>query len=143
MGLFCMFEKPFSVLIVDDEPEICEVIDATISRRFQNDLSIVSTTSGKEALEHVEKEEFHIILTDLNVPDHSGYDIAKKAWEKTRSTHVIFVTGHVELSVFTTCFREGAAAILYKPIGPEHLIKVVGMCMERLDFWSYAYDYQF
>ncbi|MFK7824037.1 MAG: response regulator [Oligoflexales bacterium] len=141
-GAALMLERPYSLLIIDDEPGICDIIDSVISRQFKNDLNLVSTTSGKEALEHLENEEFHIVVTDLNIPDHSGYDIARKAWDQSRSTQVIFVTGHVEMPVFTTCLREGAAAIIYKPINPEHLIKVVNMCMERFDFWNYAYDHQ-
>lgn len=131
-----MLARPYSLLIVDDEQDVCDVLDTVLADSFGNDLNLVVTHSASEALDHLKKEEFQIVLTDLNMPDHSGYDIGKMAMDKDRSTQVIFITGHVQMSVAMTCFRDGAAAMLTKPLNLNSLLQVIRMSMERLDSWS-------
>ncbi|MFK7823934.1 MAG: response regulator [Oligoflexales bacterium] len=137
-----MISKPYSVLIVDDMPEMCELIHSELTHQFRSELNLFSTASSQEAIEMIEKEKFDIVLTDLTMPKYSGYDIAKKAWRIGQSTQVIFFTGHGKKSVFSACFREGASAILFKPIVLYDLTKVVRMSIERLDHWSYTYDHK-
>jgi len=137
-----MLSKPYSVLIVDDEAEMCEVIEVMLAQHFRVDLDLSSTASSEEAIQRIEKDKFDIVLTDLTMPDYSGYDIAQKIWEKDRSTELIFFTGHVEESVCSTCFRNGSSAIIFKPISPGDLIKVVSMSINKLDYWSYTYDHK-
>ena len=124
------------MLIIDDEEDMCDFLETVITDHLENDIKVVTSTSTRDALHQLENEKFQIVLTDLNMPGHSGYDIVKKALEKDKSMQVIFLTGDVQMSVALTCFRDGAAAMLTKPIDPTNILKVVCMCMERLDYWA-------
>ena len=131
-----MLARPYSMLIIDDEQDVCEVLDTVLADHFGSDLNLVVTNSAREGLDHLKNEEFQIVLTDLNMPDHSGYDVGKTAMDKDRSTQVVYITGHVQMAVAMTCFRDGAAGMLTKPINLNNMLKIVRMCMERLDSWS-------
>lgn len=131
-----MLTRPYSMLIIDDEEDMCDFLESVITDHLENDISVVSSTSTRDALNQLDTKQFHIILTDLNMPGHSGYEIVKKALDKDKSVQVIFLTGDVQMSTALTCFRDGAAAMLTKPIDPTKILKVVCMCMERLDYWS-------
>ena len=135
-----MLSRPYTVLIIDDENDMCDYLVSVVDEQFGDELKIISCLSGQEAMEIVESEDVHIIITDLNMPGQSGYDICKQVTEKNRSVQVLFFTGDLSMSVAMTCFRDGVLALLNKPVDPGKLIKCVGMGLERLDYWAEVFQ---
>lgn len=131
-----MLTKPYTILIIDDESEMCDYLESVISDHFGDQLTVKTSISGQEAISIVESEEINIIITDLNMPGQSGYDICKKVTETNKSVQVLFFTGDLSMSVAMTCYRDGVLSILTKPVDPGKLIKSLGMGIERLDFWA-------
>src|SRR4029079_6988817 len=83
--------EPVNILVVDDMPEKILSIEATLEELDQN---IVKATSGREALRCLLKDDFAVILLDVNMPEMDGFERASLIRERKRSEHtpIIFVT---------------------------------------------------
>src|SRR5688500_8306489 len=79
-----------NILLVDDHPENLLVLEAILEPLGQN---LVRATSGREALTHLLREDFALILLDVQMPGMDGFETASliKQREKSRSIPIIFV----------------------------------------------------
>jgi CheY-like chemotaxis protein len=69
------------ILVVDDEPEMCHLIKQILKREgYQIDVSF----SGIEALQKIKSFNYHLLLTDLEMPEVDGIELTRKA-KKTES----------------------------------------------------------
>ena len=112
------------VLIVDDEPDIVDLVQKILEK---NGCVMCSASNGDEALEKVESEKPDLILLDVIMPGKTGLEICKilKSQQKTRSIPVV---------MFTVLGREidkeyarqaGADGFLGKPFNMDDLISEV------------------
>ena len=67
-------ERRFNILLVDDRPENLVALEAALAGVGEN---VVRATSGREALRLLLKQEFEVILLDVNMPEMSGFDTAE------------------------------------------------------------------
>lgn len=102
-----------SVLIVDDEPEICSLLQDTLIKKGYE---IAVSTSYNDALSAIDNNSFDIIVTDLILRPASGLDILKRAKEKDPHCEVLVVTGHPTLDSAVEAVNQGAISYLMKPI---------------------------
>ena len=110
-----------NILMADDHPENLLALEAVLSSPNYN---LVSATSGKEALKCLLKQEFAVILLDVQMPGLNGFETAKliRAREKTKHTPIIFITAisqdsdHVQRG-----YSVGAIDYIFKPFHPETL----------------------
>ncbi len=79
------------ILIVDDDPEVRANIAGFLSKRLA--CVIVERPDGKEALELIDREEFHVVLLDQNMPGIDGFTILEHVRRHCPLTVVIMVTG--------------------------------------------------
>ncbi len=79
-----------NVLIIDDEPLITELLTSVLERMGCK--SRVAAC-GKEGMDTFEKENFDLVITDLGMPDISGWDVSKMVKQKKPEVPVIIVTG--------------------------------------------------
>ena len=110
------------VLIVDDEPRMCESLGVLLSRQGYE---TYEGCSGKEAMEHLSKDTFDLVLLDIVMPDMSGHDIMDYIKSRDEDTLVIFMTGHASLDSAVESLRRGAYDYLTKPFDFEQLLKRV------------------
>jgi two-component system KDP operon response regulator KdpE len=64
-----------TILVVDDEPQICRVLRATLS---SNGYDVVEAKDGRQAIAAVLEEHPDLILLDVNLPDIDGFDVCSK-----------------------------------------------------------------
>ena len=110
------------VLIVDDEPDIREIIEM-----FLEDLNLdVSTASdGTQALEMIGTLRPDIILSDLRMPNMDGINFISKIREQDKDTQVIFISGAADRDDIISFIRLGAYGFIEKPISRELLINLL------------------
>ena len=79
------------LLLVDDRPENLTALRALLS---DLDAEIVTASSGNEALAQVLKQEFAVVLLDVQMPGMDGFEVAElmRSNEKTRTIPIVFVT---------------------------------------------------
>ena len=79
-----MLEKPYHILIIDDDEGMCEFLESVVEAEYGQDIKITVSSSSKDAIRLVETDRYNIILTDLNMPRFSGYNIVKQAHERNK-----------------------------------------------------------
>src|SRR5215475_6341856 len=84
-------EEQVKILIVDDTPEKRLSVEVVLQDLGQQ---IVSVGSGSEALRQLLREDFAVILLDVNMPDLDGFETAEMIRQRQRSEHtpIIFLT---------------------------------------------------
>ncbi len=79
------------ILVVDDEKEVCSMLEKCLSSRNGYYVKIVD--SGAEAIELARKEDFHLVLCDMVMPDVNGYDVIKALNELKKIPKIGIITG--------------------------------------------------
>lgn len=104
------------VLLVDDEPANLIALQATLGAL---DCSLLSASSGEEALRHVLTSEFAVILLDLQMPSMDGFEVARyiRDRETARKTPIIFITASgLDQFPVEEAYAFGAVDYLHKPV---------------------------
>jgi len=118
------------ILMVDDEPKNLLALDAVLGGLGQE---LVKAHSGKEALRCLMKEDFAVILLDVQMPEMDGFETAAliRSREKTRYTPIIFLTavGKSEAEMFHG-YEVGAVDYMLKPYVPDILRYKVTVLVE-------------
>ena len=114
--------EPINILLVDDRPENLLALEAVLS---EESYRLVKATSGEEALRHLMKEEFAVIVLDVQMPGMDGIETAKwiKARDKTKNIPIIFVSANYkETEHLFAGYSAGGVDYMVKPFVP-HILK--------------------
>ncbi|MDN3638541.1 sigma-54 dependent transcriptional regulator [Simiduia curdlanivorans] len=111
-----------SALIVDDEPDILELLNITLTRMNFN---CVLAASLREAEQALAAHQFDICLTDMRMPDGSGIDLVKLIQSNHPDLPVAVITAHGNVDIAIESMKAGAFDFLSKPIDIERLRALV------------------
>jgi signal transduction histidine kinase len=114
-------EGRVSILLVDDERANLAALEAVLEPLQQR---LVLAGTGREALRHLLREEFAVILLDVRMPDMDGFETAEliRSRPASQSTPIIFITAFPEAEAdLQRAYRMGAADVIFKPFVPEFL----------------------
>jgi diguanylate cyclase (GGDEF)-like protein len=126
-----LIKKPSDclVLIVDDEPTVCELLVQVLSPLYK----VISALNGTDACRHIEKNDFDVVVTDLRLPDMTGIDVMGFAKSKDAYTEVVLVTGYASLESATNAIDLGAMSYIEKPLViQDFLIQIEKAIASRL-----------
>src|SRR5688500_12417516 len=117
------------ILIVDDLPEKLLVFQTILEELGQN---LVMVRSGAEALQAVLRQEFAVILLDVNMPDIDGLETATliRKYKKSAHTPIIFITAYADEMQTTQGYSLGAVDYILSPILPDVLRSKVKVFVE-------------
>jgi CheY-like chemotaxis protein len=117
-----------SLLIVDDEPDIC----ANLSDIFSDLGYHVDTASdGLAALEQLKSRQYDVALIDLRMPGMNGLELCRRIRAMRCSTVPIIVTAFASTTAAAQALREGAWQILGKPVNPALLLQLVEQAIDQ------------
>ena len=115
------------ILIVDDEPMMLMVTKKILSERYE----IITASSGKEAIELYEKEKADLILTDLFMPEMTGFEMHQTLQKQYGlNIPVIYMTADDTDEVEGKGFDLGAADFIRKPFRADVLLRRVGNILD-------------
>jgi len=80
-----------SVLIVDDEPDMCWALDHILK---ESGVVSVTASSGQEALRLVQRQRFRLAFIDAKLPDADGLELARRIREAIPGIHIVLVSGY-------------------------------------------------
>ena len=117
------------VLIIDDDPDILDVLELTLSDNF----TVISAKNGKEGLELVKSKSPDLVITDYNMPVMNGPEFCRNLRKDILLRHlpVIMLTGKGETKDMVTGIEAGADDYLIKPFEPETLLARIRMILKR------------
>jgi CheY-like chemotaxis protein len=112
------------VLVVDDEPNIRATI-ADILRKYHAVVTV--GTSGQNAIDLIGEQPFDLILSDIKMPDKTGYEVFAAARKKDLALPVILMTGfgYDPNHCIVRASQEGLSTVLFKPFKVEALLAEV------------------
>ena len=111
-------KKP-CVLVVDDEPDLRELLTITLERIGMTSREASDLQSAKKL---VDQESFDLCLTDLRLPDGSGLDLITYIQTKSPNTPVAVITAHASIDTAIQALKNGAFDFLMKPVD-IHLLR--------------------
>ncbi|MBW7457976.1 response regulator, partial [Paenibacillus sepulcri] len=115
------YEGPINILLVDDHPDNLLALEAVLGNDRYN---LVKCLSGEEALRCLLKDEFAVILLDVQMPEMDGFETAKliKSRKKTQEVPIIFISAtSKESEHFFSGYEAGAIDYMLKPFVPQIL----------------------
>jgi len=114
--------SPGSVLIVDDDEALCEVMELTLGRAH---LDIVWRTSALDALDLVAERDFDAILTDFTMPTINGLELCARVHRLRPDVPVVIVSGRALAEEARAARVAGAFEFVVKPIDSAALVQLV------------------
>lgn len=115
------------VLIVDDEPNILNIVEAYL---VANQYEVLRAESGKEALQKFNEYQPDLLILDLMLPDLSGIEVCKKI-RKESSVPIIMLTARSSENDILAGLRIGADDYISKPFSPKELVARVETVLRR------------
>ncbi|HEY4159161.1 MAG TPA: sigma-54 dependent transcriptional regulator, partial [Polyangiaceae bacterium] len=107
-----------NVLVVDDDQDMCELMEADLTRRGY---AVSIFTSPAQALAALDTEDFSVLLVDVNMEEMSGFDVCRAAVAKRPDLVVMVMTGFGSLEHAVGAIRAGAYDFIAKPISMDAL----------------------
>ncbi|MBD9443447.1 sigma-54-dependent transcriptional regulator [Pseudomonas sp. PDM04] len=118
--------QPQKVLIVDDEPDIRELLEITLGRMK---LDTFSARNLGEAQSLLKRETFDLCLTDMRLPDGTGLDLVQHIQQRYPQLPVAMITAYGSLETAINALKAGAFDFLTKPVDLTRLRELVGSAL--------------
>jgi two-component system, chemotaxis family, chemotaxis protein CheY len=123
-----MTTSPVRVLVVEDSATMRAFLSAALE---PSGYEVATAKSGFEALKVLQRERFHLIITDINMPDINGLELVRFIRESPaqKDTPLIIVSTDGRERDRERGMKLGANAYLVKPFGPEELLEAARRCL--------------
>jgi len=116
-----------TILVVDDDPHIRELLQFYLQRESYR---VLSAADGKDALDVLEKEDVHLSIVDIMMPNMDGYQLC----EEIRSTYdipVLMLTAKGEIADKEKAYQSGTDDYLVKPFEPKEVLFRIQALLRR------------
>jgi two-component system response regulator PilR (NtrC family) len=110
------------VLIIDDEPDIRELLEITLARM---DIDSRSAATVQEAMQQLTAASYQLILVDMRLPDGNGIDIVRHVAAEYPDTPVAMITAHGNMETAVEALKAGAFDFVSKPVDLPVLRRLV------------------
>lgn len=115
------------ILIVDDEEIVRDFISEVLIRMGYAPLA---ADRGETAIEHLQRGEFDVVITDFKMPGISGLDVLSRTLELWPECRVIMITAFGTIEHAVNAMKMGAHDYITKPVSPDHLEMVISKALE-------------
>lgn len=116
-----------SVLVVDDEVEIREGLEALLSSE-NFDVSVAE--NGEAGLRKLEDQPFDLMLLDVSLPDRNGIDLLREIRSRDPHLAIILITAFGSIDMARAAFKSGAHDYITKPWSNDELVAQVSLAIE-------------
>jgi CheY-like chemotaxis protein len=118
------------ILVVDDDAVIREVVAACLQHLGHWD--VLTTASGKEALEQANTKKLDAIVLDVMMPEMDGFAVLQclRSNPTTQSIPVLLLTASSHLPNSDRLPRLGVASIIFKPFDPVNLVQQIAQVLQ-------------
>ncbi|GAB4328212.1 MAG: response regulator transcription factor [Flammeovirgaceae bacterium] len=125
-----MSKKSYKVLVVDDEPDIVEILTYNLEKEGYE---VKTASDGKMAVEKAKKMRPDLILMDIMMPVMDGVEACRliKEVPELKDTYVIFLTARAEEYSEVAAFDVGADDYIHKPVKPRALMSRINALFRR------------
>ena len=115
------------ILIVDDEPDIRELLEITLSRMG---IHSQSASNLREAQQLLQQQPFDLCLTDMKLPDGNGIDLIRYIQQRYHQLPVAMITAHGNMESAIEALKAGAFDFVAKPVDLQMLRNLVNTALK-------------
>jgi DNA-binding NtrC family response regulator len=116
------------IVIADDDKNLRKVL---LNELSDEGFEVIETDQGAKTIELLERNEYDVLLLDMNMPGLSGLDVLKKLKELEIPTEVIILTAYATVSSAVEAMKTGAYDYLTKPFQIEELKTIIEKAYEK------------
>ena len=110
------------ILVVDDDQDSVELVEKILKK---DGYRVASLTDGRKVDEELRKNDIHLAVVDLKMPEISGLDVVDMIRRHDSDCAVILMTGYATLDSAVSALRGGVADYLRKPVREDELLGAV------------------
>src|SRR5690348_11565835 len=116
-----------TILVVDDEVEIREGLDALLS---SEDFRVTLAETGQAGLDRLAQSPFDLLLLDVSLPDRNGIELLREIRARDPHLPVILITAYGSIEMARAAFKSGAQDYITKPWSNDELVTQVSLAIE-------------
>jgi response regulator RpfG family c-di-GMP phosphodiesterase len=125
-----MARTKYCLLIVDDEPHVCDSVHDLLRREFR----VLKANSAEEGYRLMQQEEVHIVMSDQRMPQISGVELLTKLKARYPQAIRMLFTGFADLDSVITAINQGHIfRFVRRPWQPEELLMAVRQAATEYD----------
>jgi two-component system response regulator PilR (NtrC family) len=117
-----------TVLVVDDEPNIIEVLEIVLQ---DEGMEVLKSGSGRQALHLLKEKDVDVVISDIRMPDFSGVELLREAKRLSPDTIFIMITAFASTETAIEALQHGAYDYITKPFRMEELRAIVYRALEK------------
>lgn len=110
------------ILIIDDNVDTCELLNAFLSRK---NYQVDTASSGVDGLKKVKKVHFDLVLCDFRLPDYDGLAMIEQIKSISPTTKIVIITGYSDVGLAVQSIKRGAFEYVTKPIIPDEILLTI------------------
>lgn len=129
----------FNILIVEDQKNLRESLAIAFKREGYE---VDEAQSGEEALEHIRKRTYDLVVVDLKMGSTDGLSVLKASKEMSPSTEFVVMTAYGTIDSAVQAMKYGAYDYITKPFQPSGILTIVKRAMEKKRLSDKATDIQ-
>ena len=115
------------ILVIDDDPDICLLLQRFLKR---HDFEVVAVNSGTSGLAALEKEAFDVVLTDFRLGDMEGSAVLQSIKAQSPTLPVIVITGYSDIRMAVNVIKLGAFDYITKPLFPDEILLTIKRALD-------------
>ena len=123
----------YSIMIVEDEYLVRQGIASLVNYEQFGMQVIAQAENGREAWQKFQKNPADILLTDINMPQMNGLELAKLVRDQAPKCHIVFLTGYDDFDYARTAIKLGADDYLLKPFSKDDVEEMLAKVQTKLD----------
>jgi signal transduction histidine kinase len=127
-----------TILIVDDEPDIREVLGISL---MDMGYLTVEAENATQAFDVFVKKQPQIVVTDIKMPGGDGIELLRKIKHENPETEVLMITGHGDMNLAIRSLKYDATDFITKPINVDALEIALNRALEKIAIRQKLQDY--
>ena len=127
-----------TILLVDDEADLREVLDISLSHTGYN---VLTAENGTQALNILNDNDIPVVITDIKMPGIDGIELLRKIKSKNPEAEVIMLTGHGDLELAIKSLKNEATDFITKPINDDALEMALERAFEKISMRQKLKEY--
>jgi len=128
-----------TILLVDDEADLREVLDISLS---DTGYKVLTAENGTQALNILNDNDVPVVVTDIKMPGIDGIELLRKIKSKNPEAEVIMLTGHGDLELAIKSLKNEATDFITKPINDDALEMALQRAFEKIQMRQKLKEYQ-
>lgn len=116
------------ILVVDDEQSMCNFMEIMLTKEGYR---VETTDSGPDAVERLRRDNYDLIIADLNMPDMTGIEVLREIRSFKADQDLIVMTAYASVDSAIEAMKEGAADYITKPFKVDEIRLAIGKIIDR------------